>query len=330
MGGGEGCSKARETEPGGRRSGKLVKLAVSLAAVWAVVRQIDLAALGAVLAAVPPMAVFVAFVIYLSGQVVTAVRWQLIARKAGFKEMTPSVIRYYFVGMFFNLFGPSTLGGDVVRSLYLAQRDRRRVAALHTVLFDRAVGLAMLVLVAVGALALFGRFAVPEPLVWLTVAVALGILVAWWLLPPLLRSWLPSEHAIRRHLDQELQALWRDRRLLLTVTSISIVFHLLQIGALLLLGGALGLEVPWQYYFLFHPLVTVFSALPISLAGLGIREMGYVYFLADLAAVPREAAFGLALLWLAVLIASSLVGGLVFLLSGAVPPTLRATGASNE
>ena len=104
---------------------------------------------------------------------------------------------------------------------------------------------------------------------------------------------------------------------------VSVLFHVLQVVAVIILGESLGLGLPWPYYFLFHPLVTIFSALPISLAGLGIREIGYVYFLSDLAAVSRETALAFGILWLLILLVSSGVGGLVFLASGTSLPQLR-------
>ena len=62
-------------------------------------------------------------------------------------------VRFYFIGMFLNVFGLSTIGGDVVRGLYLGG-GRRPALALNSVLFDRVSGLA--ILMALGAVALLG------------------------------------------------------------------------------------------------------------------------------------------------------------------------------
>ena len=63
----------------------------------------------------------------------------------------------------------------------------------------------------------------------------------------------------------------------------------------------------------FWALVAALGALPVSVAGLGLREAGYVYFLANIggAAMPQAVAFSL--LWLGVLVTASAVGGVVFL-----------------
>ena len=71
-----------------------------------------------------------------------------------------------------------------------------------------------------------------------------------------------------------------------------------------------------RYCFVFHPLVAIVSALPISVAGLGVRESGYVYFLASVREYLRVTPKAFAAAWLAVVITASVIGGVVFLLSG--------------
>ena len=69
---------------------------------------------------------------------------------------------------------------------------------------------------------------------------------------------------------------------------------------------ALNLPVPLWYLMLFIPLVHILSALPLSFAGLGVREGGYVAFLA-LIGVGKDQALAFGLLW------SALVLGVVWL-----------------
>jgi len=299
--------------------GKALKLAVSALAVWLIARQLDAKALAGVLKEARFAPVGGAFVLYLVGQAITAWRWQVIARAAGFRAPLARVLVWYFIGMFFNLFGPSTLGGDFVRTLYLAAGTGRTAAATQTVVFDRFVGLATLVLLGLAAIAAFGAFGLPEPVVW--VAASIGILLAggWWAAPVVMRRVLPALGKLPAQFEDDLK-IWRDRRLLFATASISLGFHVLQTCAAILVGEAAGLGVPYPFYFVFHPLVTVFSAVPVSLAGIGVREAGYIWFLTAYGATSNEHATAFALLWLAVLTGSSIVGGLVFLLSGAEVP----------
>src|SRR5262249_52533060 len=62
-------------------------------------------------------------------QVVSALRWRMLARPLGFDGSLGRYTSYYFIGMFFNLVLPTSVGGDVVRALYLDGRSGRRLAA---------------------------------------------------------------------------------------------------------------------------------------------------------------------------------------------------------
>ena len=318
-----------------RRSGRallvrvaspLLKAGVSALALFLIVRQVDAHAMASVLAKADVADVAIVIAVYLVGQALTAWRWCLIARRVGFGESLGEFLRYYYVGMFFNLFGPSTLGGDVVRALYLGAPAGRRTVAMHTVFFDRLSGLIMLVVVAIAAIMLFGRFGLPVAMIVFVIASGLAMAVGWFLVPPLSRRFLSPGGRVNRLLERDLKPFWQDPKLLGRTAGISIGFHIVQASSLVLLGSAISMHVDWRYYFIFHPLVTVLSAVPISVAGLGIREAGYVWFLTRQGVdVDTATAFGI--LWFAVLLTSSLVGGVVYLWSGAAVPTLRGRRA---
>ena len=310
-----------------RLSSQFAKVGVSAAALILVVKEVDTGAMVRVLSSADRTDVLVVIALYLVGQALTAWRWRLIASRVGFSESLTDFLRYYFVGMFFNLFGPSTLGGDVVRALYLGASAGRRTVALHTVVFDRLSGLVMLVFVAVAAIALFGRFELPWPMIALVVVAGVAMAIGWFLVPPMARRFLAPDGRINRLVERDLKPFWNDGRLLARTAGISAGFHVLQASSLILLGSAVSMHVDWRYYFIFHPLVTVLSALPVSVAGLGIREAGYVWFL-QRQGVAGDTAIAFGILWFAVLLASSLVGGIVYVWSGAAVPTLRARPAA--
>ena len=96
------------------------------------------------------------------------------------------------------------------------------------------------------------------------------------------------------------------------------------------MGVALGADIPAAYYWVFVPMVSLLTLLPLSVNGMGVREGGTVLFLAPLG-VPAATALTLSFLWFAVHLACSLVGGLIYLL-GVVPAgaTRAETAAGQE
>jgi hypothetical protein len=91
---------------------------------------------------------------------------------------------------------------------------------------------------------------------------------------------------------------------------------------------ALGLQLPLSYICVFHPLVSALSAIPISLSGIGLREGGYVLFLTQIG-IERASAVAYGSLWFIVIVTTSLLGGVVFLASGATLPSWRDARATD-
>ena len=298
-----------------RASGRwklLVKLAVSVGLLLYLMRRVDFGQILRQFARSDPLLLIAALLVYLIGQVLSAVKWARLARAVGFHEPLPRFVAYYLIGMFFNAFGFGTVGGDVVRALYLARGGGRRALALNTVVADRVSGLLVLLAVALVALIVFHQYGLPPAVYWGVIALASALLGGWRLLPHVLPRLLPADNRLRRLVERDLAPYWNDGRLLLDVGTVSAIFHLSQIGVLLILTHALGLAVPWSYCFIFGPLVNVMAAIPVSLNGLGVREGGYVYFLSHIG-VARESAVAFALTWFAVVMLAGVVGGVVYL-----------------
>lgn len=293
------------------------KIAVSVGLLAVLFYRVDAGEIVRSLQRADPASVAAALALYLAGQALSALKWRLLATAVGFEKSALSFVSYYFIGMFFNAFGFGTVGGDVVRALYLAGRGGQRTLALNTVLADRVNGLLVLLGIALVSLLSFRSYDLPAALYWSTVVLCAALLAGWRLAPIVVPRLFRAESRLRQLVERDLAPYWSDYRLLTGASFVSLVFHLSQIAILALLAGALGLRIPWSYVFIFGPLVNVFSAIPISLNGLGVREGGYVFFLAHIG-LARESAIAFALLWFAVVLVSGLCGGVVYLLYGEI------------
>jgi glycosyltransferase 2 family protein len=302
-----------------RGSWKLfAKVAVSVGLLAYLSRRVDFVEIGRFLVRVDLFGALAAIGVYLAGQVLSALKWRRLALALGFRGDPMRFVAHYFIGMFFNTFGFGTVGGDIVRAFYLAESDGRRGLALNTVVADRVSGLVVLLAIALVALVVFHHYELPAAIYWSVIALSSALLGGWRLLPWLLPKLLPQENRLRRLVEVDLAPYWDDYRLLAEVSVFSLFFHLSQIGVLVILTHALGLAVPWSYCFVFGPLVNVMAAIPVSLNGLGVREGGYVFFLAHVG-VPRESAIAFALTWFAVVMLSAGIGGVVYLAHRSAP-----------
>jgi uncharacterized protein (TIRG00374 family) len=256
--------------------------------------------------------VLVGFIGHLFSQVVSAYRWNLLAQPLGFTESFGRYFHYYFVGMYWNLFAPSTVAGDIGRSILLA-RGRRRALAFTSVVADRSIGLVALVWVGALAILLVPSYPLPT-VVRLGAWLAPLVTIAGWLWGPRLAvRFLPKKNRWRHFVEHELVPYWQDRRVLLAGMLVSFAFHTVQILAQIALARALGLGVPWYFFFVFVPIVNMAGMAPVSFSGIGVREAGYWYFLSALG-IDRETAIALGLLSSAVVLVNGLTGGVIFLL----------------
>lgn len=258
--------------------------------------------------------------VYLVTQCVSAVRWTVLSRPLGIKTPFQDLVQYYLIGMFFNLFAPSTVGGDVTRIYYLVKDEEahaqgRPVTTVHaamSVLMDRAIGMVVLVWIGALALLLFPYYAVPHTIRTVTFLLALGLL-AGVALAPALRRFLPEDgHQLAVKLRLALRSYRLHWRALMAAGMLSLVVHLIQAWMHTVMARALGLELPFSFCLIVYPLVGTFSAIPISLNGLGLREGGYIFLLAVVGIGTEQAiAFGILLFLIVAL--DSLLGGLLFL-----------------
>lgn len=247
--------------------------------------------------------------LYVVCQLLCCVRWLWLSRPLGFQQTLSRFSGIYFVGMFFNLFLPTSVGGDAVRAIYLANGSGRKLAALFSVLLDRASGLVVLIGLACTA-ALLSPVALPAQLHWMTFALGIVTLVGLLILPFIIRI------DIKQPKIRAILAMLRNYPLkpdmVAGITALSIIVQVLNAVLVGCIGIGLSLNVPAIYYGVAAPMVTLFTLIPISLNGMGLREGAMVLFLTP-AGVASADAITLAFLWFLVQSTTSVFGAVPYL-----------------
>jgi hypothetical protein len=162
--------------------------------------------------------------------------------------------------------------------------------------------------------------------VWSVWGIAAAAVLGLAALPVLARLRLLPEN--RRQQMRTIVHALRAPRALAEATLWSIVVQAGNVVLVWLIGMALGAEVPLAYYFVFVPMVSLLTLLPVSLNGMGVREGGVVLFLRHYR-VDEPTALTLALLWFAVFAVVGLLGGVVYL-CGAYPKPGSSSQAAHE
>ena len=247
--------------------------------------------------------------------------WARLLRAQGVSIPYRKAASYYFVGLFFNNFLPSNIGGDITRISDASKHADHVSPVFSATVMDRLVGVLAMALVAVlasfAAIDRIHLYAIYTAIV-ITFVVALGLFLSIFNRSVLKAFEWPFhaigartiERGIRRLMD-DLHGYRHQTRVLLTVFAASIVVQVSRILVHYVVGLALGVRVAVGYYFLFVPTLAALISLPISLNGLGIREgAGVVLF--HMAGMTKEQAFTVPFLTYLISVLISLLGGLIF------------------
>ena len=300
-----------------RWPGFALKAGVSALLVWLLLRAIDLDQFALALSAARLPHLGGAALLLAAVMVLGALRWRSIARQLGIGLPLATMIRLSFEGLFFSQALPSTVGGDAVRAWRAANLGLPVREAVHGVMLDRIVGtLGLVVLVALGLPMLADLGVATAGIALLLIGAGAGIaaLLGIIAMPPPLRR-LRVVATVAAFSDSG----WRIVRAPATagaVLGLSIGIHGLTVVAVAVLAAGLDLAIGLRDCFLVVPAALLLSAVPVSIAGWGVREGAMVGGFALLGLDEGAEALALSVLFGIVLIVTSLPGGLSWLLVG--------------
>src|SRR6184192_3741831 len=277
--------------------------------------------------------VLMAVLAYLVVEAAAAFRWHVLLKVQNIHLSVPRLTGLFFIGLFYNQFLPGGTGGDIIKSYYLLKETPdKKAGALLAVVFDRFIGLVALVAITATLISLRYEFLSQKPetrnLLWLLLALlgaSVAFLVSTFVISgfKLLHS-LPAKFPGRDRLI-EISAAYHlyahHWRATLVAFGASLVAHLATFATFLCAAYALGAPVPVVNFFAVMPVERTISALPISFAGIGLREKVLQIMLSGLCGVPEAKAILIGSLSFLIILVCCLPGALVYLFykpSGAV------------
>jgi glycosyltransferase 2 family protein len=297
---------------------RLIFTAVMVA--W-IISQVDLRSVGGVLAQARLPWLMLGVAVNLISVLMASWRWQRILVGLGVIKPLLSVMRLVLIGAFFNMFLPSSVGGDVMKMVLIAPDVTRREVAVSSVLMDRVIGLAVTIGVGLVAVLLLPRIW-SEPAVIITLSLAVAVFCAgvitlfnrelidfvgriipkfvWNRVGPLI---------LRVH--ESLMVIGRSPRTLLETMGISVLRQIVICLSVYCAGLGFGLEIPPLAYFATVPIAVAITALPVAINGLGLQDNALIFLLATVG-LSAPQALSLSIFLHALRNGTGLLGGLIF------------------
>ncbi len=262
-----------------------------------------------------------AFAFYVFLNFLIILRWHLLLSGLSIKLPFSRTTVSYLESLFINLIFPSTIGGDTARTIDIARHSKKHSSGvLATVILDRVGGFCGLITV-LGVSLFFGYRVLNDPNVLIASLIFLGLIL---FLGAIAFSGTFFNMVFKRipfknlkdylyQLHQATSSYKKCPQVLLMVWLLSIVIQ----GGLSLIyywvALSIGVHLPLVYFFIFVPVVTVISVIPVSVGGLGIRDGACITLFAR-AGMLQEQAFAVSLSNFVFLFTLGVFGGLVYVI----------------
>jgi len=263
-----------------------------------------------------------AFFTHLIAFLVMSMRWWLILNSCGQHVPYTQITSAYYLGLFSNNFLPTAMGGDVVRIVKLRSIGLSTNQLIFSTLFDRIIGLIAIIIM--GLIGINFSNSIHESigeqsLLFVNIISFLAFTLFFVFLSSNIREKLFNFVIHKFYFWKKLNnflSYCRDNLVIIKNTKIlsvsvlmSLVSQLLVILTYYLISRSLHVELSLLDYVLIVPVVALFSSLPISVGGLGVRE-GIMILLLGTVGIQTSSAASITFLYLFILIVITLPGGL--------------------
>ena len=253
------------------------------------------------------------------------IRWNLLMQVQGIRMGFFRVWQLVMIGMFFNLCLPGGVGGDLVK-VFFAMREapKSKSAVFLSIVADRSTGMFALILVSIGVFGYFHGILMSLPMVraFLLVVsiifcrfiglIVMGLIIDRFHLAKRLPAKMPGYAAVL-DIARAFSVYARAWKAIVVAIGLSLLLNLFIFGTAIFAAFAFVGNPGAAAMTSVIPIVNTISSLPISLAGIGVREKLFATMLhslyntsENLAVLISITGFALAVIW-------GLIGGLIYM-----------------
>ncbi len=220
--------------------------------------------------------------------VISSWKWQVLLHSKGIEVSLARLVQFYFIGRFFNMFLPSSMGGDVVRVWELSRHSGEKYEALASVLVERLSGMTTLIFVSTVAV-LAHDYQLPILSAGVLFLAVMNLVIFWLILDqrilPLLSRLLGNRFHFAAVLLVKLSRIqdavreYKDNKMVLAqVFAISCLFYFMAVVNVWGTALAFFPDVRFFSMLLAVPAIMLVMNLPVSVGGIGLMEAAFTFF----------------------------------------------------
>ncbi len=126
-------------------TGKIVsRVCVTAALLWFLFSNLDFSLIKNIIARTDLVLFLLSFILLAGRNIASALRWKILLEVCCHTTSVMLLTKFYFIGLFFNFFLPTSVGGDIARGYYLYSRGGSKAVAISSILAERLMGVASL------------------------------------------------------------------------------------------------------------------------------------------------------------------------------------------
>ncbi|MFX0558182.1 lysylphosphatidylglycerol synthase transmembrane domain-containing protein [Maribacter sp. CXY002] len=235
----------------------LLKFIISVVLIYFIVTKIDIEEIGTILKKSDPVYLFCGLLFFLISKIVAAIRLNGYFHKLNVPLSQNSNLKLYFLGMFYNLFLPGGIGGDAYKG-YLIKKtfDVPTKRAVSVLVLDRLSGLLLLFIYACLLLLVLNHEAISSYNFLFVLAIPLSVMVFWFL--------------NKKFFNYVLPVFWSS-------LLFSAIVQLAQLICVWFIMLSLGIQINQISYLVIFLISSIVSVLPLTIGGIGSREVTFFY-----------------------------------------------------
>ncbi len=232
-----------------------IKIIISVAALYFVFTKIEWSDVLDIYSNSNPGYLFIALIIFVISKTIAAFRLNLFLKSININISTEFNLKLYLLGMFYNLFLPGGIGGDGYKIYLLNKKFDTKLKKIFWALFiDRISGVVALTLIII-VLAYFINVSIKYQQY-------IGVLI-----PLILASFFYGIKIFFKYFTSIFTKI-NVMSLLVQLSQVVAVFYILKSI------GCLDNTIEYLFIFLFSSII---ATLPISIGGIGAREITFLY-----------------------------------------------------
>lgn len=278
-----------------KRIGYILRVVVTAVLLYYVLQKVGLfddekrAKLIGLLSSVSIPLLCLSFFVSLLLNLISGYKWYLLLRSRGVKVSFFRTWALYMTGIFFSLFLPTSMGGDLIRIHELGKLTGKRAEAAASVFIERFSGMVILFLLTFAALLMQRQLL---SVAWMSISLGIAVSasggIIWVIVDErpyrLVTSFLGGRMGVLDKILQKIDRIhgavleYRDDKAALVIALVNtFAFYFLAVLNVYVTALAFHGDVGFTELLVAVPLILFIMNLPISIGGLGLMEFSFIF-----------------------------------------------------